>query len=99
MASCLSSVNEKRVWSCSDEKFQFDDESFLVNRFEKTRSEAPVHLDGGSDDSLGQGFVFQGHPSSLLLYWIPYSRHKSGGRCQVQQGQLFISPVRHGLPS
>ena len=42
------------------------------NRFEKTRPEPPVHLDRRSNDSLGQGFVFQGQLSSLLFSWFPY---------------------------
>jgi hypothetical protein len=32
-----------------------------------------VHLDGRSDGSVGQGFVFQGHFSSFLASWIPDS--------------------------
>jgi hypothetical protein len=36
-----------------------------------TRPEPPVQLDRRSDDLLSQGFVFQGHFSSLLLSWFP----------------------------
>src|SRR5262249_41864351 len=35
-------------------------------------SQAPVHFDRRPDDSLGQGFVFQGHSSALLISCPPY---------------------------
>ena len=48
-------------WGSSVTAFQLDDQGFLVDRFQKTRPEAPVHLDRRANDSLGQRFVFQGH--------------------------------------
>jgi hypothetical protein len=52
--------------------FQLDLEGFLVNGFEKTRPEPPVHLNSRSNDSLRQTFVFRGQSSSLLLSWFLY---------------------------
>jgi hypothetical protein len=52
---------------------QLDDETFLLDRFQKTRPQASIDPDRRLDDLLGQGFVFRDHPASLLVSCLPHS--------------------------
>jgi hypothetical protein len=44
----------------------------LINALEKSRSELPMHLDGGANDPTRQVFQLQRHPPALSKNsWVP----------------------------